>query len=431
MKWQISSNQADHLLGYRNRLRFPPELEADYRSDYIRKAEALIRPNLFVLNAINTNVALGLLDLWALPQSWRATWPIHAVMFGVMLALALLAARSHTPRWILRLRGLSAVAICCGFVAVLAVSRLTEIGFDLYFISLIILMVAIPLMGLPLRYIAVVSSTSCLAYAGVAVVAQHMLASPTGTNLLITQLLVLGEALFASLMGGYFTERGQRRDFLQGRVIEHERAKSEGLLLNILPAAVASRLERGEAVADFYPAASVLFADIVNFTPMSAQMTPAEVVALLNEVFSYMDTLADKYGVEKIKTIGDCYMVAAGVPLTRPDHAQTLARLALELQAHVHECVFLGNRHLALRIGINSGPLIAGITGQKKFSYDLWGDTVNTASRMETSGTSGAVQITRPTYELIRDSFICEGQGMIDVKGKGEMEVWHVTGARA
>lgn len=202
--------------------------------------------------------------------------------------------------------------------------------------------------------------------------------------------------------------------------------KSENLLLNILPREIVAILKiENRIIADHYDGASILFADVVNFTHMSAQMTATELVELLNEVFSHFDVLVEKHGLEKIKTIGDCYMVAAGVPHPRPDHAQSLSRMALEMQEYVSGREFRG-RQLTFRIGINSGPVVAGVIGRKKFIYDLWGDAVNTASRMESQGVAGFIQVTRATYELIKDDFVCEPQGTVPVKGKGEMEVWYL-----
>lgn len=212
-------------------------------------------------------------------------------------------------------------------------------------------------------------------------------------------------------------------------VIEQE--KSEMLLLNMLPKAVANLLREGpRTIAEHHQEATILFADLANFTTLSHEIPPMELVELLNEVFMCFDLLADQYGVEKIKTIGDCYMVAAGVPLPCPHHAKTLVRMALDMQQCVREREFRGRR-LSFRIGLNSGPVIAGVIGHKKFIYDLWGDAVNTASRMESHGTIGAVQITRATYELVKDDFICEDRGMLHIKGKGAMEVWHVIAARS
>jgi guanylate cyclase len=207
--------------------------------------------------------------------------------------------------------------------------------------------------------------------------------------------------------------------------------KSEALLLNILPKEIARILKNEQrTIADHYAGASILFADMVNFTPMSAEMSPVEMVELLNQVFSHFDTLVEKHDLEKIKTVGDCYMVAAGVPRPRSDHAQVLARLALDMREYVRNETFKASRPVDFRIGINSGPVLAGVIGRKKFIYDLWGDAVNTASRMESHGAAGIIQITRATYELIKDDFVCEPHGTIYVKGKGEMEVWFVSGAK-
>jgi adenylate cyclase len=210
-----------------------------------------------------------------------------------------------------------------------------------------------------------------------------------------------------------------------------EQAKSENLLLNILPPEIAAILKNEErTIADHFSGASILFADMVGFTPLTAAMAPVEMLNLLNEVFTYFDGLVDKYGLEKIRTIGDSYMVAAGVPRPRPDHAQALASMALDMRSYVQTNPVCVGRQLNFRIGINSGPVVAGVIGRKKFIYDLWGDAVNTASRMESHGAPGCIQITRETYELIKDNFVCEPRGKIQVKGKGEMETWFLTGAR-
>ncbi len=206
--------------------------------------------------------------------------------------------------------------------------------------------------------------------------------------------------------------------------------RSDSLLLNILPREIADILRNeNRVIADAFDNASVLFADVVDFTPLSSRMSPVELVNLLNEVFSHFDTLTEKYKLEKIKTIGDCYMVASGIPRPRPDHAQAVTQMALDIIAYVQHHNFNG-RKLAFRIGVNSGPVVAGVIGQKKFAYDLWGDSVNTASRMESQGASNVIQVTRSTYELIKDNFLCEPQAPIQVKGKGQMEVWHVKGVK-
>jgi guanylate cyclase len=169
---------------------------------------------------------------------------------------------------------------------------------------------------------------------------------------------------------------------------------------------------------------------MVGFTPLSAKLPPVEMVELLNEAFSFFDSLLDKYDAEKIRTIGDSYMVASGVPRRRTDHAQTLVCMALEMRDFIATHTFHNGQRVNFRIGINSGPVIGGVIGKRKFVYDVWGDAVNVASRMESHGLGGEVQITGATYELIKDEFICEPRGAVHVKGKGEMEVWLVMSAK-
>lgn len=222
----------------------------------------------------------------------------------------------------------------------------------------------------------------------------------------------------------------QRLNITAEQNLEVEKAKADRLLLNVLPREIAAILKESDrTIAEHLTGTSILFADIVGFTPLSAQLSAGAVVDLLNELFSEFDRLAEALGVEKIKTIGDCYMAATGVPRPSSEHAQSLARLALAMQEHIRCYTFQG-RSLTLRIGINSGPVTAGVIGRKKFIYDLWGDTVNIASRMESHGRGGVIQITDATHALIKDDFVCASGGLVDVKGKGEMHVWHVLGAR-
>jgi adenylate cyclase len=215
--------------------------------------------------------------------------------------------------------------------------------------------------------------------------------------------------------------------FARGR--ETAQARVEALLLNVLPAEIAQRLQSDPyLIADHFDNASILFADVVDFTPLSSRLDAREVVGLLDRLFTSFDELVDRYDVEKIKTIGDCYMVAAGVPRRRPDHAHALAGLALEMRECAKTCLPDDDYDLRLRIGISSGPVVAGVIGRRRFLYDLWGDTVNMASRMESHGTPDTIQITRSTFELLRDDFIIEPIGLVEVKGKGEVETWRLVG---
>jgi adenylate cyclase len=208
-------------------------------------------------------------------------------------------------------------------------------------------------------------------------------------------------------------------------------AESDALLRNVLPDEIADRLKSSDAtIAERFESASVLFADVADFTPMSTEMSPVAMVALLDEVFTEFDRLVEERGLEKIKTIGDAYMVAAGVPHPRDDHAQAICDLALAMMELVDAGEFQGRR-LSFRIGINSGEVVAGIIGTRKFAYDLWGDAVNTASRMEAFGVPGKIQLTQATCELVSDEFVCERRGVIEVKGKGPMTAWFLVGRKA
>jgi len=201
--------------------------------------------------------------------------------------------------------------------------------------------------------------------------------------------------------------------------------RSESLLLNILPAPIAARLKHEPGlVADRYPEATILFADIVNFTPMSARLPPDRLVLLLDEVNRAFDELIEGFGLEKIKTIGDAYMVAGGVPTARADHAEVVAELALAMQREIGSFADDQGRPLSLRIGIATGPVVAGVIGRRKFSYDLWGDTVNLAARMESQGLPGETQVAPETYERLRRAFTFTPRGPIDVKGRGTMQTY-------
>jgi class 3 adenylate cyclase len=173
-----------------------------------------------------------------------------------------------------------------------------------------------------------------------------------------------------------------------------------------------------------------MFADLVNFTNFSTQTSPKELVELLNQIFSKFDRLAEQHGVEKIKTIGDAYMAVAGLPTPSPNHAQAIAQMALDMQDAITQFNTETGENFSLRIGINSGPVVAGVIGIKKFSYDLWGDTVNTASRMESHGIAGSIQVTAATYELLKDQYLFDERGPIEIKGKGQMTTYILEGAR-
>ena len=213
------------------------------------------------------------------------------------------------------------------------------------------------------------------------------------------------------------------------RALQREEERSQRLLLNVLPAPIATRLkQREDVIADGFPEVTVLFADLVDFTRRSQRSSPQQVVQVLDELFTAFDQLTKRHGLEKIKTIGDAYMVAGGLPEPRPDHAQAVADMALAMREEVAGRTDPSGQPLQVRIGIDTGPVVAGVIGTDKFSYDLWGDTVNTASRMESLGVPGCIQVTARTYQRLQNSYQFQRRGLVAVKGKGEMVSYFLVG---
>lgn len=214
--------------------------------------------------------------------------------------------------------------------------------------------------------------------------------------------------------------------------MEAEYERSEALLANILPTAVADRLKNPavDVIADSYPDASVLFADIADFTRRASQTDPGQLVEFLNEFYTGLDRLVERHGLEKIKTSGDSYMVVSGVPNARPDHLHALARLALDIADTIAELRDPLGRPVSLRIGLAAGPVVAGVVGNRRFFYDVWGDAVNLASRMESTGTQNRIQVPQDVYQRLSNDFVFEERGDVDVKGKGVMHTWFLVGAR-
>lgn len=261
-----------------------------------------------------------------------------------------------------------------------------------------------------------------------ALFAGNALPIPDHVKALFFGINLSGIATILYVVMRYFQSQKERA--LQELAIEQGR--SDKLLLNILPKSIADRLKANDArIADSYEEVTIMFADLVDFTQLSAGMPPAQLVDILNQVFSQFDRLAEKYELEKIKTIGDAYMVVGGVPVAREDHAAAIASMALEMQSILRDLARTSSQDLKMRIGINTGPVVAGVIGSKKFSYDLWGDTVNVASRMEHHGLPDAIQVTDSTYQLISNQFTFQDRGVITVKGRGEVKTYLLTGRLA
>lgn len=223
--------------------------------------------------------------------------------------------------------------------------------------------------------------------------------------------------------------RDQEQAYLKR--LQEEQEKSERLLLSILPKSVAEQLKQNSStIADTFPEATVLFADIVGFTQLSTQRSAIEIVSLLNKIFSAFDQLADLHGLEKIKTIGDAYMVVGGLPTPNELHAAAIASMALDMQLAIDDFNQETGESFKIRIGISTGPVVAGVIGTRKFIYDLWGDTVNMASRMESQGLAGCIQVTTSTYDRLFDKYWFEERGAIEVRGKGEMVTYWLKGKK-
>jgi adenylate cyclase len=245
----------------------------------------------------------------------------------------------------------------------------------------------------------------------------EMIRLQTG-NHIIFFIIMLGYAIYAS-----------RRTIEAEELLKAAHTQSEQLLLNVFPASIAEKLKQKHgSIADRFEEATILFADIVNFTVLAEGTSPVALVQLLDGVFSRFDELAGRYGLEKIKTIGDAYMVASGIPAPRTDHVEAMANMALDMLQAVQvmpEAVKLG---LNIRIGIHTGPVVAGVIGQRRFAYDLWGDSVNTASRMESHGLPGRIQVSAEVHRRLETSFIFEARGRIAIKGKGELSTYFLLG---
>jgi class 3 adenylate cyclase len=418
----------DSLYPQADKLRFPSEVEAQFREDYHANTVSTTRLAL-VLGLILYSL-FGILDVYAIPISKDIVWIIRYGIVAPVILFALVASYSAISQKYMQVLMSLAVAVSgLGIVAMISITREAEFGNRFYFTGLILIsMWGYSLSRLRFWYAVLANLVIMIGYEFGSIVFKQLLESETGIVIFTMHNFFFLGANVIGMFGSYFLERYTRRDFLQKYTIQAQRDQADELLYNVLPERIAERLKQSsETIAEEFNSVSVLFADIVNFTPISARFGPREVVDMLNEVFSHFDGLVDKYGVEKIQVAGDAYMAAAGVPTFRPDHATVLAQLALDMLDYVKQEEFLGGKHpIEIRIGLNSGSLIGGVIGRKKYFYALWGDMVNIASRMQSHGEVGKIQITRDTYELVKDDFECEYIGKIDIKGKGKMEAWHL-----
>src|SRR6266508_3915378 len=351
--------------------------------------------------------ALTILSEFASRLLWVAlsdTWII------VVTAVMLMGLHLRPRRFVLAINLLLGTVFVVGLIKTALFGGLVESGLIVIF-NLAIVLAALLALGYRAASWWFAAFVASVVYAASIHNRIDPLYDPRPTSVTAFYLIALGVLTFVVTV--YFV---RQRDRFQ--------KQSDDLLHNILPDEIAARLKANASmVADSFESASVLFADVVDFTPMSAGISAADLVTLLNRIFTTFDAFVEELGLEKIKTVGDEYMVASGVPVPRRDHAEAIAELALRFRDHVATNEFAGRR-IRLRIGINSGPVVAGIIGTHKFAYDLWGDVVNTASRMESEGLPGSIQISGSTFSLIDGRFVCERRGLIHVKGKGEMDTY-------
>lgn len=359
-----------------------------------------------------------------LPRSTRSFAPAYALAIGLNLANATLWAL--TPLFH-RLGGMWAGA---WFLAVLIVSMLTFTGLLGHASGshlFLMLVATLSLIFLGLRPVLLPVVASVLAWGAFCFAAKWL---PVGPSL-IPMSMAESESIFyamsaLTMLALFLTSRyAIKLANTAEAALEHEYHRSDALLLNVLPAPVAERLKAGERIADGHESVSVLFADIVGFTAGARRAGPEVTVAMLNRFFSAADDLAEQHGCEKIKTIGDCVMAAAGLPEPRSNHADTLARYALALRKAVEDESFAG-APLRLRIGLHSGPAVAGVIGRRRFAYDLWGDTVNMASRIQSATEPGEIQLSDATRQQLGQSFSCVAAGEIEVRGAGRVSVWRL-----
>jgi len=329
------------------------------------------------------------------------------------------------------LAGVAALT-CIALWEIVGVTLVLGTGSGMYLYSVLIVVLPIALL-MPDRIVVI----AALAVLGAAtVIALHAFVPQTTGVLPAARMFV--ENFLPSVIGSFailfaIVLLAVRQVERAEAVAEREFARSESLLANILPQRVASQLKDGGAgheVAESHPAASILFADLAGFTASASDTEPRALVRFLNTVFVRLDELVERHGLEKVKTTGDAYMVVSGVPEARADHAQALAALALDMRSALDGLVDARGRAIGVRIGIASGPVVAGVVGRKKFFYDVWGDAVNTASRMESTGEAGRIQVDATTFERLQGEFDLEARGTIEVRGKGPMQTWYLIGRK-
>ena len=373
-------------------------------------------------------LAYGVHDALVIPETRNAAWAIRFLGFGPLAALLVLFVFKnkryawHQPAMLVFGLAVNVVVIWIGAIS-------SPSGFFLYTAYSVVFVTVGPFLArMSMKTQVLFTALTLVVYNAFDALVAH--AAPMVHLSLNAALLTLGSV--GALAARELDVQG-RRAFVQRRIIREqmaaldaERSRSETLLLNVLPRRIADRLKKapGVVIADHFGSATVLFSDIVGFTEMSTRMTPEDLVKRLDEIFTRFDVLAEQLGLEKIKTIGDAYMVCGGVPTARSDHAEAVCEMAIRMRECIDRLAEETGGEVRVRIGVHTGPVVAGVIGKKKFIYDVWGDTVNTASRMESHGVPNAIQVSDATFELTKTLFDYERREPIAVKGKGDMQTY-------
>jgi class 3 adenylate cyclase len=404
-------------------LRFPPELERAFLDDYFHKSVTQVRIGQVVGAAVYA--AFAIIDPWVIPQIAPTVWIMRAVVIACF-ALAFVATFERGfRRWFQPV--VTAIVLVAGLSMAVVLLIAPSPERELYFGGIVLItMAGYTYMKLRFTWAVLAAMVMWGAYD-----AADILVRDTPLAILVTNNLYLLATNVVGMFAGYHMELYIRRDFLQRRQIEQKDERLSRVLLNVLPASIAERLMTAPCtIAERFGSVTIMFTDIVHFTQYSSHVPPEDLVAMLNEIFSAFDQLVEKHGLEKIKTIGDAYMAAAGLPTLRDDHAEAVAEFALDLQEALARLNSSRSEPIRIRIGIHTGPVVAGVIGTKRFAYDLWGDAVNTASRMESHALPDTIQVSRTTYERLRERFELKRRGPIEVKGKGEMVTYLLIGRK-
>jgi class 3 adenylate cyclase len=400
------------------RLSFPPDLEAAFTEDHFLRSLAFMRFALIL--AIVLYAAFGVLDVFIVPDEAASIWIIrYAIVCPLFLAILALT----FTNWFKPVAQpiLFAVATVCGLGIVAMVAIANPSASALYYAGLL-LVIPWAYSVLRLRFL-YATAAAAMILVGYEVVAIGIKQIPP--DILVNNNFFFVSSVIVGMAAGYTIERSMRAEFLQRRLIDRERDRSDALLLNILPQAIIDRLKaRGEAgshgrMAEAIDDVTVLFADAVGFTDQAGKTLADDLVTALDGVFSRFDSLADRYGLEKIKTVGDAYMAVAGAPEPHPDHAEAAADMALSIIEETDDARWPSGDAIVVRVGIASGPAVAGVIGQRKFAYDLWGDTVNLASRLQSHGQPGRILASESVVAHLNTRYEFGPPLVVELKGKG------------